>query len=55
MQKLLLLSVILATFIIPARLARQADGREYGAVLVRFAPFVALYVFLLLVIYPRLF
>ena len=32
------ISVILATFIIPARLARQASGGEYGAVLVRFAP-----------------
>ena len=55
MQKLLLLSVILVTFVIPAMLMRRTELEEYRSVFVRFAPFVALYVVLLLVVYPRLF
>jgi hypothetical protein len=54
-QKLLLMSVILATFAIPAMLARRPGNRDYRNVLARFAPFVAVYVFLLLFVYPRLF
>lgn len=55
MQKLLLLSLILATFVIPAMLARRTDIHEYGTALARFAAFVAVYIVLLLVVYPRLF
>jgi hypothetical protein len=55
MQKLILLSVILATFIVPGFLSRRTNGGEYWAVLKFMGPFVAVYVFLLLVVYPRLF
>lgn len=55
MQKLILISVLLATFALPARLARRAPGGEYSAVLRPFAIFTAIYVFLLLFVYPRLF
>jgi hypothetical protein len=54
MQKLVLLSVILATFIVPARLVRRTDIHEYWTVLARFIAIVAAYVALLLVVYPRL-
>lgn len=54
-QKLILMSVIMATFAIPAVLARRPGGREYGAVLARFSAFVAVYIGLLLFVYPRLF
>lgn len=56
MQKLILLSVILATFIIPAVLVRKPEvGNVYASVLARFIVVVAVYVVLLLVVYPRLF
>lgn len=55
MQKTILLSVILATFGIPALLSRRASSGEYRLVLAPFAVFVAVYVVLLLFVYPRLF
>lgn len=55
MQKLILLSVILTTFVIPAALARRSHGGDYRAVITRFSAFVAVYIVLLLFVYPRLF
>jgi len=54
MQTLLLLSVLIATFVIPVALLRRHDT-GYAPVLSRFAMFVAVYVVLLLYVYPRLF
>lgn len=54
MQKLLLMSVLIATFVIPVLVAKQSDTREYGVVLARLAAFVAVYIVLLLFVYPRL-
>jgi hypothetical protein len=54
-QKLLLTSVLLATFAIPAWIRRRGDaGDAFGAVLQRLIAFVAVYVLLLLYVYPRL-
>ena len=55
MQKLILLSVILVTFGIPVSLARGSGSNEYTSVLARFSVFVAVYIALLLFVYPRLF
>ena len=55
MQKLILVSVLLATFILPAKLGRRDTGGEYAAVLQPFLAFAAVYVLLLLFVYPRLF
>jgi hypothetical protein len=59
MQQLILNSVLIATFVIPALVLRApgtADGADdYGRVLKRVAIFAAVYVPLLLFIYPRLF
>ena len=55
MQKLILMSVMLATFLIPAAIARRDGSREFGSVLAGFSVYVAVYVVLLLFVYPRLF
>ena len=55
MQKFVLMSVLIATFGIPAVVHRQrrtTDG--FRAMVPPFTGFVALYVFLLLYVYPRL-
>lgn len=54
MQKVILASVLLATFLIPASLATTGSVR-YGSFLVRMCTFTAAYVALLLFVYPRLF
>jgi Ca2+/H+ antiporter len=55
-QKLLLLSVIIATFAIPALLERRTGGRTTFATLLGASiAFVGLYVLGLIFIYPRLF
>ena len=54
MQKLLLLSVMIATFAVPAVLARRGE-RRYSKVLGMFTAIVAIYMALLLFVYPRLF
>ena len=55
MQKLLLLSVIIATFAIPAMLERRTGGRtEFRMLLKTMLMFVALYTLGLLFVYPRL-
>jgi hypothetical protein len=54
-QKLLLLSVIIATFAIPLLLERRTGGRtSFAAVLGTFVVFVGLYVMGLIYVYPRL-
>lgn len=55
MQKLLLISVLLATFVIPAVLQRR-DPERGGVrrILAVLAAFTAFYVLSLLYIYPRL-
>jgi hypothetical protein len=55
MQQLILTSVMLATFAIPVLVARRRAPGGYGAVLGRLLAFVAVYVVLLIVVYPRLF
>jgi hypothetical protein len=50
-RPLVLLSVLIATFMVPAVLARRPASFRH--VLVLFAASVAVYVFLLLVVYPR--
>ena len=55
MQKLILLSVIIASFAIPASIARRSGARDYWQVLARLSVFVGIYVALLLFVYPRLF
>jgi biotin transporter BioY len=56
MQKLVLLSVIIATFGVPVLLERRTGGRTgFGLLLGVFAGFTAAYVFALIFIYPRLF
>jgi hypothetical protein len=55
MQQAILTSVMLATFAIPVLIARRREGGSYGAVLVATLAFVAVYVVLLIVVYPRLF
>ena len=54
MQKLLLLSVMITTFALPVSIARRRVPHEYEATLAHFAVFAAVYVFLLLFLYPRL-
>jgi hypothetical protein len=56
MAKLVLTSVLVATFVIPAMLARRTEpgDRDYVLVLKPVAWFVAVYVVLLLFVYPRL-
>ena len=55
MQMLLLLSVIIATFAIPASLERRTGGRtEFVTLLKAMFVFVALYTVGLLYLYPRL-
>lgn len=54
MQKVILASVLLATFLIPGALPDSPSVR-YGTVLRRTLAFTALYVALLLFVYPRLF
>ena len=56
MAKLVLTSVLVATFVIPAVLARRTEprDRDYALVLKSVAWFVAVYVVLLLFVYPRL-
>lgn len=54
-QKLLLLSVIIATFAIPAVLERRTGGRtEFGHLLKALLLFTAAYTAALLFVYPRL-
>jgi len=54
-QKLVLMSVLLATFAIPLWVQRRGvAGDPFRAVLRRIVAFVATYVFLLLYVYPRL-
>jgi len=55
MQKLILLSVMVTTFAIPALLLRRENANEYRLVLAPVSLFVAVYVVLLLFVYPRLF
>jgi len=55
MQMLLLLSVIIATFVVPPILERRTDGTtEFGALLRTFLVFMAFYTIALLYVYPRL-
>ncbi len=55
MQKLLLMSVLLATFVIPAVARRRGPARDAFPRVVRaFFAFVGAYVLLLLYVYPRL-
>jgi hypothetical protein len=55
MQKLLLLSVVIATFAIPAWLERRTGGNTpFGTLLKAFLAFVAAYTIGLLYVYPRL-
>ncbi len=54
MQKLILMSVMIATFVAPAVLARRGQT-GYGSLFGLFAALVAIYVVLLLFVYPRLF
>ncbi len=54
MQKLILTSLLIATFAIPTvlhRKSRASDG--YRSMVPPFAAFVAVYVLLLLYVYPR--
>lgn len=56
MQKLLLISILIATIAIPARLEYRSPGKaEFRSVLSRFALFTAVYVASLLFVYPHLF
>lgn len=55
MQGLILLSVLAATFAIPVAAARRPGRAAYGRVPRLFFLFAGVYVFLLLVVYPRLF
>jgi hypothetical protein len=52
-RPLLLLSVLIATFVVPAVLARR-PAATFRHVLALFAACVAVYVFLVIVVYPRL-
>jgi len=54
MQKVILASVLLATFLIPASFTTSGAAR-YGSFLLRMCTFTAIYVALLLFVYPRLF
>ena len=55
MQKLVLMSVLLATFAIPIRARRMpCVTAQFISVTRAFLGFVGLYVFLLLYVYPRL-
>ncbi len=55
MQKLVLMSVLLATFIVPALARRSGPARDAFPRLVRgFLAFVGVYVLLLIYVYPRL-
>lgn len=55
MQKLVLMSVLIATFALPALLhRRQGQGDGFRAMVPPFTAFAAFYVFLLLYVYPRL-
>jgi hypothetical protein len=55
MQKLLLMSVLIATFVIPSRLAtRYPHGVGYRTLVRPFLAFCACYALALLYIYPRL-
>jgi len=56
MQMLLLLSVIIATFAVPAALERRTKGKtEFGTLLRTFLIFTAFYTVGLIYVYPRLF
>jgi len=56
MQMLLLLSVIIATFAVPAVLERRTGGKtEFGTLLRTFLVFMAFYTVALIYLYPRLF
>ena len=55
MQKLVLMSVLLATFALPSLLHRSRHSTDgFRAMVPPFTGFVAVYVFLLLYVYPRL-
>lgn len=54
-QKLVLASILIATFVVPGSLAGSAGSAQYRAVLTRMGACIAVYVFLLLFVYPRLF
>jgi hypothetical protein len=54
LQKALLVSILVATFAIPALLHREGRPWSWRSVLSVFAAFTAVYVFALLFIYPRL-
>lgn len=53
MQKLVLMSVLIATFALPAVMRRSGEP-QYTRVLAWFAAITAAYVLLLLFVYPRL-
>jgi hypothetical protein len=54
-QKLVLMSVLLATFVVPAVARRNGPARDAFPRLLRgFLAFVGVYVLLLLYVYPRL-
>ncbi|MDO8836685.1 MAG: hypothetical protein Q7V01_13875 [Vicinamibacterales bacterium] len=55
MQKLVLMSLVLTTFIWPSVLSRRPHAPGFGGMLVRFVVAVGVYVVLLLFVYPRLF
>jgi len=55
MQKLVLMSVLLATFAIPVWVHKRAAAADsFRAVVRRTFAFIAIYVVLLLYVYPRL-
>jgi hypothetical protein len=53
LQKLVLMSVLIATFAVPAAVRRESE-HLYRRALGPFAVFTAVYVLLLLFVYPRL-
>lgn len=55
MQKLLLVSILLATFALPGAVAARRADAGYASVLRPFGLCTAIYVLLLLFVYPRLF
>ena len=54
LQKIVLMSILVATFAIPAWLHRTGRAWSLQSVFQVFAAFTAMYVFALLYIYPRL-
>jgi hypothetical protein len=54
MQKFLLISLLVATFVIPSRCLRRSSSAGFRDVLTALVAFMLLYVPALLFIYPRL-